>query len=136
MKTRWQTRQNELQLLANEKPSEAQSQSEQAEFDFRQEYDTMKDNAARERTRLNEIHEQKLDSILDIAKKETNQKLNTVWNETPLKVRFFLSDSILHHHHHRSRRSRIGEDTKGRMSACLVDNRIRPLEMMKKKNGL
>ena len=86
MKTRWQKRQDELQLLANENPREAQNQYEQVEFDFRQEYDSIKQTAARERTRINEIHENKLDSILDIAKKETNQKLNTVWAENPLKV--------------------------------------------------
>lgn len=86
MKTRWQKRQNELQLLANENPREAQNQYEQVEFDFRQEYDSIKQTAARERTRINEIHEDKLDSIIGIAKKETNQKLNTVWAENPLKV--------------------------------------------------
>jgi len=86
LKSRWQTRQNEIQLLANQDPMEAQKEYEKSEIEFRQDYDFIKQTATRERTRINEIHENNLDSVLDIAKKETNQKLNSVWNENPLKT--------------------------------------------------
>jgi hypothetical protein len=66
-------------------------------LNFRQDYDLIKQKAARERTRINELHENNLDSILDIAKKETNDKLNTAWNENPLKVSDDKSNHWLHH---------------------------------------
>jgi hypothetical protein len=98
LKSRWQKRQNDIQPLANENPDAAQKEYAKIEQEFRQDYDLIKQTATQERTRINELHENNLDSILDIAKKETYQKLNTAWNENPIKVsrEIFLS-YIIHY---------------------------------------
>lgn len=88
IKSRWQVRQNELQKLALENPSRAQTEYEQSEIEFRQDYDFLKQTATRERSRINQLHENNLDSILDMAKIETENKLNSAWKDNPLKVRF------------------------------------------------
>jgi len=86
LKSRWQTRQNEIQLLANRNASLAQQQYEMSEIEFRQEYEFLKQSASRERTRINELHETHLDSTLNTAKAEANKKLINAWNEKPLKT--------------------------------------------------
>ncbi|UJR22421.1 hypothetical protein I4U23_025481 [Adineta vaga] len=86
LKTRWQTRQNEIQLLANRNASAAQQQYETSDIDFRREYDFIKQAANRERTRLNELHEIHLDTAFNSAKTEANQKLINAWNNQPLKT--------------------------------------------------
>ncbi|CAF3600482.1 unnamed protein product [Rotaria sp. Silwood1] len=86
LKLRWRNRQNDLQLLANMNPYQAQQEFEQSDIDFRREYDVIKQAANRERTRINELHEKNLDTILTNAKNETNKKLIAAWNENPLKV--------------------------------------------------
>lgn len=86
MKSRRQQRQAEIQILANRNPSEAQTSYERVELDFRQEYEFLKQTANRERTRINELHENNLDRALDVAKSETNEKLITAWNDKPFKV--------------------------------------------------
>ncbi len=87
LKTRWQARQNEIQLTANRNASAAQQQYESTEIEFRQEYEFIKQSANRERTRINELHEIYLDAALNIAKTDANKKLINAWNEKPLKVK-------------------------------------------------
>ncbi|CAF2986441.1 unnamed protein product [Rotaria sp. Silwood2] len=86
LKLRWRNRQNDLQLLANMNPYQAQQEFEQSDMDFRRDYDLIKQTANQERIRINELHEKNLDTILNNAKRETNKKLMIVWNEKPLKV--------------------------------------------------
>jgi L-lactate utilization protein LutC len=86
LRSRWQQRQADIQMVANRNPSEAQASYEKADVEFRQEYDFLKQTANRERTRINELHENNLDRALDVAKSETNEKLITAWNDQPLKV--------------------------------------------------
>lgn len=86
IKSRWQVRQNELQKLALENPSRAQTEYEQSEIEFRQDYDFLKQTATRERSRINQLHENNLDSILDMAKIETENKLNSAWKDNLLKT--------------------------------------------------
>jgi len=86
IKTRWQTRQNELKTLALEDPSRAQTEYERTEIEFRQDYGFLKQTAVRERARINQLHENNLDSTLDIAKVDTQTKLNAAWKENPLKA--------------------------------------------------
>lgn len=93
MKSRWQTRLNEIQLLSNRNASLGQQQYESNEIEFRQEYDYLKQSASRERTRLNEVHESNLDIVLNKAKNEANRKLINTWNEKPLKVDIKLTFS-------------------------------------------
>ncbi|CAF0952162.1 unnamed protein product [Adineta steineri] len=87
LKSRWQKNQDDIKILAKKNSTEAQRQYENIEIEFRQEYDLIKQTASRERTRINALHESNLDNALDIAKKETSQKLNVVWNEKPLKAK-------------------------------------------------
>ena len=61
-----------------------------SEIEFRQEYETLKQSAGRERTRINELHEKYLDTALNAAKTEANKKLINAWNEKPLKVEITL----------------------------------------------
>lgn len=56
------------------------------EIEYRQEYDYLKQSANRERTRLNELHENNLDIAMNKAKNEANRKLINTWNDKPLKV--------------------------------------------------
>ena len=70
----------------NENSIEAQNQYERADKEFRQDYDFLKQTASDERTRINELHEQNLDQALDIAKKETRERLMKLWKEKPLNV--------------------------------------------------
>ncbi|CAF4485856.1 unnamed protein product, partial [Rotaria sp. Silwood2] len=86
LKSRWQIRQNEIQLLVNRNVTEAQKQYEISEIQFRQEYEILKKSASRERTRMNELHEIHLDSVLNQLKTEANKKLLDIWNEKPLKT--------------------------------------------------
>jgi hypothetical protein len=86
LRSRWQQRQNEIQLLAKRNASEAQRQYETSDIEFRQDYDFIKQSASRERTRLNEIHETHLDTAVNAAKSQANEKLIQAWGETPLKV--------------------------------------------------
>jgi hypothetical protein len=86
LKFRWQTRQNEIQLLANRNATAAQQQYEANEIEFRQEYEYLKQSASRERTRINELHETHLDIALNAAKTEANKKLINAWNEKSLKT--------------------------------------------------
>jgi len=76
LKSRWQTRQNEIQLLANRNASAAQQQYEMSESDFRQEYEFLKQSANRERIRINELHEIHLDTALNTEKIEANKKIS------------------------------------------------------------
>ncbi len=57
-----------------------------SEIEFRQEYELLKQSANRERTRINELHEIHLDTDLNAAKIQANNKLINAWNEKPLKV--------------------------------------------------
>jgi hypothetical protein len=86
LKARWQARQGEIQLLASRNASAAQQQYESSDIDFRREYDFLKQSASRERTYLNEAHEIRLDTAVNIARTEANQKLIDAWNNKPLKV--------------------------------------------------
>ncbi|CAF3641826.1 unnamed protein product [Rotaria socialis] len=86
LKIRWQNRRNDLQILANTNPYQAQQDFVQSDVEFRLTYDTIKRTANEERTRINELHEKNLDSLLDTAKNETNQKLIAAWNENPLQT--------------------------------------------------
>ncbi|CAF1151760.1 unnamed protein product [Rotaria sordida] len=86
LKLRWQNRQNDIQLLVNMNPYQAQQEYIQNEIEFSRGYDFILQTANRERTRINELHEKNLDAVLDNAKNETNQKLIAVWNEKPLNV--------------------------------------------------
>jgi hypothetical protein len=101
LKFRWQTRQNEIQLLANRNATAAQQQYEANEIEFRQEYEYLKQSASRERTRINELHETHLDIALNTAKTEANKKLINAWNEKPLKVNIRLTRVLLHHSNNR-----------------------------------
>lgn len=83
MKTRWQNQQKKIQFLVNGNVSAAR---EQIEIDFRREYESLKQAASQERTRLNELHEIHLDNTLNVAKAEANKKLINAWNNLPLKV--------------------------------------------------
>ena len=87
MKSRWQSRQTEIQSLSNRNATAAQRQSASSEIEFRREYDFLKQSASRERTRINEVHEIHLDTAVNAAKNEANQKLIDAWKEKPLKVR-------------------------------------------------
>ncbi|CAF3821790.1 unnamed protein product [Rotaria sp. Silwood1] len=86
LKSRWQIRQNEIQLLAHHNITAAQNQYEISEIQFRQEYEIIKQSANRERIRMNELHEIHLDIILNELKTEANNKLLNIWNEKPLKT--------------------------------------------------
>jgi hypothetical protein len=86
LKSRWQIRQNEIQLLANRNASAAQQQYETNEIEFRQEYEFLKQSASQERTRINELHEIHVDTALNNAKIEANKKLIYAWNEKLLKT--------------------------------------------------
>ncbi|CAF1185816.1 unnamed protein product [Rotaria sordida] len=86
LKSRWQIRQNEIQLLANHNITAAQKQYEITEIQFRQEYEILKQSANRERTRMNELHEIHLDITLNEIKTQANKKLLDTWNEKPLKT--------------------------------------------------
>jgi hypothetical protein len=86
LKSRWQTRQNEIQLLANRNATAAQQQYEISDIEFRQEYEFLKQSANRERTSINELHETHLDAALNTAKAGANKKLINAWNEKPLKT--------------------------------------------------
>ncbi|CAF1176250.1 unnamed protein product [Adineta steineri] len=86
LKIRWQTRQNEIQLLAKRNASAAQQQYEMSDIEFRQAYEILKQSANRERTRINELHEIHIDTSLNTAKIEANQKLINAWNEKSLKT--------------------------------------------------
>ncbi|CAF1659896.1 unnamed protein product, partial [Adineta ricciae] len=85
LKSRWQNQQDNIKSQAKQNPTDAQRQYERTEIEYRQEYETIKQAASQERTRINEVHENNLDQVLDAAKEETNQKLITAWNEQPLK---------------------------------------------------
>lgn len=67
-------------------PSKAQEEFEASDLQFRQEYDSIKQDANRERGRINELHEKNLDTLLDTAKNETSRQLSAAWSEKPLKV--------------------------------------------------
>lgn len=84
---------NEIQSVSNRNATLGQQQYETTEIEFRQEYDYLKQSASRERTRLNEFHENNLDIALNKAKNEANRKLLNAWNDKPLKVNIRLSCS-------------------------------------------
>lgn len=86
LKNRWQQREKEIQATANINPFQAQQDYTTSDATFRGEYEALKQSANRERTRVNELHENNLDTILSIAKNQTNQKLINAWNEIPIKV--------------------------------------------------
>ncbi|CAF1048899.1 unnamed protein product [Adineta ricciae] len=83
LKTRWQNQQKKVQFLVNGNVSAAR---EQIDIDFRREYESLKQAASQERTRLNELHEIHLDNMLNTAKAEANKKLINAWNNLPLKT--------------------------------------------------
>ena len=92
LRSRWQQRQSEIQLLAKRNATEAERQSQTSNAEFRQDYEFIEQSASRERTRLNEIHENHLDTAVNAAKSQANEKLIQAWNETPLKV----DDDVTH----------------------------------------
>ncbi|CAF0994896.1 unnamed protein product [Adineta ricciae] len=83
LKTRWQNQQKKIQFLVNGNVSAVR---EQIDIDFRREYESLKQAASQERTRLNELHEIHLDNMLNVAKAEANKKLINAWNNLPLKT--------------------------------------------------
>jgi hypothetical protein len=136
LKSRWQKRQNDIQPLANENPDAAQKEYAKIEQEFRQDYDVIKQTATQERTRINELHENNLDSILDIAKKETYQKLNTAWNENPIKtenikealynyLHVLLRDRI--HLVNRYERLRVVDPDQSKRKRVLIHERLRSI---------
>lgn len=105
LKSRWQTRQKEIQLLSIRNNSAADQQRQSIDIQFQQEYDQIKQLANQERTRLNELHETHLDLALNSAKIDANKNLISAWNEQPLKtehiqkalynyLQLFLNDRI------------------------------------------
>jgi oligoendopeptidase F len=74
-------------LLVEQDRSDDRQQQERTEMKYRQEYETIKQAASRERTRINELHENNLDKLLDDAKQDTSRKLTAAWNEKPPQVR-------------------------------------------------
>lgn len=105
LKSRWQTRQKDVQLLSIRNRTAADEQRQSIDIQFQREYEQLKQSASQERTRLNELHETHLDLALNSAKIDANKNLINAWNEQPLKteniqkalynyVQLFLNDRI------------------------------------------
>jgi len=93
LRSRWQTRQHEVQLLSLRNSSAAEQQRQSVDIEFQREYEQLKQSASQERRRLNELHETHLDLALNSAKIDANKNLISAWNEQPLKVIFELHET-------------------------------------------
>jgi len=86
LKTQWETRLIDIQNLANENSAAAQRDFENADLEFRRQYDRIQQSASLERTRINEEHEKNLDRAIAIAQSQAEENLNRLWNSEDRQI--------------------------------------------------
>lgn len=86
LRSRWQQRQIDAQTSIVRDANELEQEQNRIEKDFREQYESIKQTANLERTKLNEVHENNLEILMNKARNEANKKLNQAWNERPLKT--------------------------------------------------